>query len=170
MKLTIYLDMDGVVADFDKKFLERFGIYPRTLDAKNHKLFEEHWKIVIEERMFAHLDKFPGCDELLDFCRSVPDVSVCMLTSTSRIECHKQLQEQKLEWLDKQGIEFPAILVPGKRYKKYYADHYSILVDDTVKNVEQFIDHDGYGIVHESAAVTIKKLGGWLRNRGIEVA
>ena len=37
-KLTIYVDMDGVVADFDKRFEDLSGMKPREFEEKYGKI------------------------------------------------------------------------------------------------------------------------------------
>jgi len=50
----IYLDMDGVIADFVKRYKELNGMMPREAE-KNHK-FDHYFDEFIARRNFATLD------------------------------------------------------------------------------------------------------------------
>ena len=45
--------------------------------------------------------------------------------------------------------------MPGKRLKQDYAAPNAILIDDTVSNIEQWIEQGGIGILHTSWQKTI---------------
>ena len=63
----IYLDMDGVIADFKKKYIEKYGIDPR--EAEKHKKFDHYFSDFIATQSFANLDLMPGATQGLEFLR-----------------------------------------------------------------------------------------------------
>jgi 5'(3')-deoxyribonucleotidase len=152
-KITkIYLDMDGVIADFDKKYKELYNIAPR--DADTYKTFDKFFTTFIAERQFAKLDLMPDAMELINYLRSLP-IPTEILSSTSSEKRDAEIREQKVEWLHKHNLTFPINLVPGKRLKRNFSNPNSILIDDTAQNIDQWRAEGGVGILHTDALTTI---------------
>ena len=67
--MTLYLDMDGVIADFFTGFANRFG--------KDHwKLIQDKEKAIIQLQgtdFFYNLDTFDSSKKLVEFARSTGD-------------------------------------------------------------------------------------------------
>ena len=152
-KITkIYLDMDGVIADFDKKYKELYKIAPR--DADTYKTFDKFFTTFIAERQFAKLDLMPDAMVLINYLRSLP-IPTEILSSTSSEKRDAEIREQKVEWLHKHNLTFPINLVPGKRLKRNFSNPSSILIDDTAQNIDQWRAEGGVGILHTDAITTI---------------
>jgi len=157
MKINkIYLDMDGVLADFNKRYKELFGTGAAGED-RNRKNFSRNWKEFIRTEQFATLDRFPGSSELIEFVSIMP-VRLEILSSTGGIPFHSEVSEQKSLWLKNQGIEFTANFVPGRKVKKYYAFSGNVLIDDTPDVIESFNEAGGIAILHKDVNETISKL------------
>ena len=156
VKITkIYLDMDGVIADFNKRYKELYKIYPSEAD--DYKVFDGFFAQFIAERQFAKLDLMPDAMVLINYLRSL-NVPTEILSSTSSERRDAEIRAQKMEWLKKHNIEFHPILVPGKRHKKDYSNANSLLIDDTSVNVDQWRREGGVGILHTDAHTTINIL------------
>jgi hypothetical protein len=154
----LYLDMDGVLADFEKQYLEYNGI--TIEEAREHrprKEFYKYWENFISGNQFALLPKYKGCDKLLDFVRTL-DLRIEILSSSGGPGKHMDVWSQKNKWLEKYGINYKANIVPGARYKKNYASPEALLIDDTEKNITHFLQAGGHAIMHTSAEDTISKL------------
>lgn len=152
-KITkIYLDMDGVIADFDKKYKELYNIAPKEADT--YKTFDKFFTTFIAERQFAKLDLMPDAMELINYLRSLP-IPTEILSSTSSEKRDAEIREQKVEWLHKHNLTFPINLVPGKRLKRNFSNPSSILIDDTAQNIDQWRAEGGVGILHTDALTTI---------------
>ena len=152
-KITkIYLDMDGVIADFDKRYKELYKIAPR--DADTYKTFDKFFTTFIAEKQFAKLDLMPDAMELINYLRSLP-IPTEILSSTSSEKRDAEIREQKVEWLHKHNLTFPINLVPGKRLKRNFSNPSSILIDDTAQNIDQWRAEGGVGILHTDAITTI---------------
>lgn len=152
-KITkIYLDMDGVIADFDKKYKELYKIAPR--DADTYKTFDKFFTTFIAERQFAKLDLMPDALVLIEYLKSL-SVPTEILSSTSSERRDAEIREQKVEWLHKHNLTFPINLVPGKRLKRNFSNPSSILIDDTAQNIDQWRAEGGIGILHTDAITTI---------------
>jgi hypothetical protein len=151
----IYLDMDGVIADFNKRYKELYKIYPSEAD--DYKVFDGFFTKFIATGEFATLDLMPDAMELIDYLRSL-SIPTEILSSTSSERRDADIRKQKLEWLAKHNIEFPPILVPGKRHKKDYSNPNSLLIDDTSANIDQWRREGGIGILHTDTLTTINIL------------
>jgi hypothetical protein len=155
-KITkIYLDMDGVIADFDKRYKARYKMEPR--EAEQHKEFDKFFTQFINDGEFATLDLMPDAMELINYLRSLK-VPTEILSSSASEKRDPQIRPQKMEWLEKNNIEFPAIIVPGKRHKKDYSNKNTLLIDDTGVNIDQWRREGGIGILHTDAQTTINIL------------
>jgi hypothetical protein len=152
-KITkVYLDMDGVIADFDKQYKELYRMSPKEADDKKefYKLFDNF----IETGQFAKLDMTQDAKILLQFLDST-GIPVEILSSTASEKRHDAIAPQKTEWLREHGIHYPINLVPGKRLKRQYAKPDHLLIDDTSQNIDQWREDGGIGILHTDALTTI---------------
>ena len=152
-KITkVYLDMDGVIADFDKQYKELYRMSPKEADDKKefYKLFDNF----IETGQFAKLDMTQDAKILLQFLDST-GIPVEILSSTASEKRHDAIAPQKTEWLREHGIHYPINLVPGKRLKRQYAKPDHLLIDDTTQNIDQWREDGGIGILHTDALTTI---------------
>lgn len=150
----IYLDMDGVIADFEKRYEEMFGNIP---EADRRKHFSNNFVRLIDEGNFATLDKMPDADLLLDFLRKAP-VPTEILSSTAREEFKVTVGHQKSVWLQTHGIVFPQNFVPGKQHKKNWAKPDTLIIDDTLAVIEDWRAAGGIAIWHKDAMSTISQL------------
>ena len=141
----IYLDMDGVIANFDKKYKELFSIPPA--EAEKEKKFEPFFNEFIAKESFAKLELMPDAINLLNYLRKT-GIPVEILSSTSSERRDAQIRPQKMKWLKDHQIEFPVILVPGARLKQEYATPDSLLIDDTPRNIDEWRRSGGIGILY----------------------
>jgi hypothetical protein len=146
-KITkIYLDLDGVIADFNKKYKEMFDVYPKK--AEKDKNFDKFFTEFIDKQAFVTLDLMPNAINLVSYLRQT-GIPVEILSSTASERRDSQIRPQKMKWLSDHQIEFPAILVPGAYLKKEFALPTAILIDDTEKNIIQWQEAGGIGILYK---------------------
>lgn len=151
----IYLDMDGVLCDFDKRFVEVHSIDPNSVRGT----FTESaaWQQFVGEGHFATLDWFPGGLQLWKYVSSL-GVPLEILSSSGGHKFYETIAEHKTTWLRDNGINIPVNIVPGKRYKRDFADSAHILIDDTERNVVEFVEAGGIALLHKDVKTTIKNL------------
>lgn len=152
---TLYLDMDGVLTDFEEMFAQRFG-YP-SMSVRDRKNFSTEWPIFVQEKLFEKLEWFKGGKELLAFIRKYP-IHVEILSSSGGLQFHEEVKQQKKNWLMEHGISYKANIVPGRRKKKEYAKPDTILIDDTRDIIDDFNSAGGTAIHHTDPGKTLKML------------
>lgn len=149
--ITLYLDMDGVLADFHKEYDK---IDPKREDRKKFR------HAVMEHRIFEKLDFMPDTQELLNHVSKLRDINVEILTSmgTHDVDQGFQAKTQKLAWLAKNNIPYKANFVRNKQEKALYAGSTSILIDDSVGCIAPYEAAGGFGILHTNSSNTIRIL------------
>jgi len=155
----IYLDLDGVIANFNKKYKEMFGIPPSV--AEKDKKFEPYFNEFIAKQAFANLDLMPDAINLMNYLRKT-GIPIEILSSTASEKRDADIRPQKMKWLKDHGIEFPVILVPGARLKQQYAEPDALLIDDTSKNIDQWRREGGIGILYTDYVSCVAMLSMYL--------
>lgn len=159
---TIYVDMDGVLCDFKKRFIELYGqeVSEDGSKKKYNRECKEKFAEIVVSRQFATLDPMPDFDEAMRFLNSLESqYEIKILTSTANETYFDAARDQKLEWLADYDVRYPAIFVPGKRSKRYYAKPGCLLIDDTLSNITDWREssYETPAIWHKSWTKTIKE-------------
>ena len=156
----IYVDMDGVLSDFERRYVELFNHPPGE---KRDNKFGERWRTLVDDQHFASFDWMPDASILLYYLETL-GVHKAILSSTGGFDDHNSISLQKLKWLTDRSIDFPAIFVPGKQYKPGYADKDSLLIDDTLSIINAFRAAGGTAVHHTNAEDTIQFVKSWLND------
>jgi hypothetical protein len=153
--ITLYLDMDGVIANFNKAF----SVY-KTEHAEDHIRFRD---AVMEGKIFENLEKMPGADLLLEqaalfYSWGYIDVQILTSMGTFDQERGEEAKRQKKLWLAKHNIPYTANFVRTKPEKALYAHKFSILVDDSIGCINPFNEKGGHGVLHTRVHETLWNL------------
>jgi len=148
----IYLDMDGVIADFVKRYKELYNMEPK--EAEKNKKFDHFFNEFIETNQFATLDLMPGAMDGITFLRKL-NVPTQILSSTANEARYNAISKQKMIWLQTHGITFNPLFVPGKKHKYKYAAPDKIIIDDTESVIEDWRKAGGIGILHKDWPTTL---------------
>jgi 5'(3')-deoxyribonucleotidase len=152
----IFLDMDGVLADFNVGVENLTGTpFPNTL--QGHNDYDERKEELTNKRLFRHLPPMPDMHDLVGYVRHT-GLPWEILTAAGVIN-RELVVWDKQEWI-KEHVS-PTVVVTctmtGSQ-KGMFAIKGSVLVDDRQKNLDSWIEHGGIGILHTSAADTIDQL------------
>lgn len=151
----IYLDMDGVICDFEKRYKELFNILPS--EARNNREFDKFFDEFIANGNFATLEMMPDAMQLIVALRNaLPPTQI--LSSTASQKRYDSISKQKTEWLEKHDIDFQRNFVPGKQHKKKYARKDTLIIDDTESVINEWRAAGGLAIFHRNIPDTLAQL------------
>jgi hypothetical protein len=159
--------MDGVLTDFDKAlgdvFLNDFNKEHGTNFKNGFDFADEHsdaemWENVKKGGLefWSEMSWMPDGKKLWDFLKKY-DVEI--LSAPSRDDDSKK---GKRQWCKRELSE--DVKVNLEKNKAKFAGTNHILIDDLEKNIKPWKEAGGIGILHTSAADTIKQLNKILEN------
>jgi hypothetical protein len=145
---TIFLDMDGVVADFDRFVIEELG-RPSDANADDPGLWEA---LKPYPHFFSVLQPTPYAFELWEQANLLGS-DVVFLTAVPRTMKFEHAEEDKIAWAKKYfGDDVVVRFGPYAHDKWQHAYAGDILVDDRTSNVKDWINKaGGIGILHSGA-------------------
>ena len=155
----VYLDMDGVVANFDKRFEDLSGMAPREFESKYGK--NKFWDFIDEEHkvsFWVGISVMPGASALID---RVKKYNYELLTAPS---VKKQSYLGKILWVrnhndllgGKPRINFKK--AKDKHKVKSQLSDKDILIDDRMDTIERWEAAGGTGIHYKSASQVLNDL------------
>lgn len=159
-KLTINLDLDGVLADFAKAASKLHGPNYEAFGKSNPIAF---WRPITKEidNFFSTLEPMHDALELYDFVSSIPNVKLRVLTALPRPEGKAiTVAQDKTNWVHTHidsSLEVITV-IGGKNKGKHVSEYNDILIDDTQRNIDAWELEGGRGILHTSANKTIQQL------------
>jgi FMN phosphatase YigB (HAD superfamily) len=148
-KYKIYCDMDGVLVDFNKGYFELTG---QQLDGV-HRTDTNFWDPINDAgyEFWINLDWMSDGHKLWSY---IEKYNPKLLSAPSRQE---DSRVAKLDWVYK---ELPGVhlILRSAKHKKDFASPTSILIDDRVDNIADWVGAGGIGILHKNAKDTISQL------------
>ena len=153
MARQLYLDCDGVLADFDKGATAVLGLPPRAYE-KRHGLGRFWQELASAPDFYFGLPLLPDAMVLFDAVRHLHPV---ILTGLPR---GNWAADQKVRWA---AQHFPGtrIITTMARDKRDHAKEGDVLVDDQLRHRHRWEEAGGIFVHHRSAAETIEQLGAW---------
>lgn len=145
--MKLFVDLDGVLCDFEARVFEIFGRKPKEIPLK------EMWgRLARTENFYGELDWMPDGKALWN---GVKDLEPTILTG---IPMGGWAPKQKRSWCYRNlGWEVPVITCFAKE-KQTYASVGDILIDDTARNIDAWRSVGGVGILHTSAEKSLAEL------------
>ena len=169
-KPTVYLDMDGVLADFFGGVEKMYGVqhWKQLTNDKTKDLKTEVINRITGTDFFATLPKFQSADALIDMVKKFTGGKFSINTSPLRGD-HENSAKYKKIWISN-NIEKPDEIVVTGRKESYAKDKASgtpnILIDDRPVNVERWQGAGGYGILYQANRDSLTKVKEALENYG----
>lgn len=147
MTRSIYLDMDGVVADFNAFVSEKLG---RQIGWGISDLTSEEWDEISKIKdLYDQLPLIDGSTKLVALAKSFNNrFNVEFLSALPRKGTMPSAADDKTKWIAKY---FPGMKVnfgPYSQDKQKWCKPLDILIDDKPENVEQWYAAGGIAIKH----------------------
>jgi 5'(3')-deoxyribonucleotidase len=154
---TLYLDMDGVVADFDEYAFRVLGVAP-----SGGVYPDDIWKQIAEnDRLYRDLKKTDYADQLVDECRDLAltkEWDLIFLTAVPKANDIKWAFYDKMVWVQKYYPEIPVHFGPYSFDKWQHCQTGDILIDDRPSNIEEWRAASGIAIHHVDIDATLYQL------------
>ena len=167
-KPTVYLDMDGVLADFFGGVEKLYGVqhWKELTSDKTKDLKQEVINRITGSDFFATLPKFKSAEALIDIVKKFTGGKFSISTSPLRGD-HENSAKYKKIWISN-NIEKPDEIIVTANKEKDATDKATgtpnILIDDRPKNIERFRNAGGYGILYQANRDPLSKVEQGLEN------
>ena len=152
---TIFIDMDGVLADLDSAFEAWAGYKPNR-----HKDRDAFFTKFLPA--YTELDGFytqgmmpiaPALVKLLVSIKKKHGINLTILTSAGNfVTPNTDVFYQKKRWIEKNTPEFthiPLCVTASGKDKAWLAHPHAFLIDDHHKNITEFVSKGGNGFVYK---------------------
>ncbi len=158
----IYFDMDGVLADFDRGVTELCGI-PWISQGQNRSKEEDDnmWAKVREvDNFYDKLEPVPGAVELFNMLYEKYGDRCEILTGIPKP--HRKILtsgEDKTKWAHRLLSEDLKVNIVYREEKKNYCTGPGcILIDDLDKNINEWTEYGGFGLLFKDTESAIEIL------------
>ena len=161
-KPTVYLDMDGVLADFFGGVEKMYGVdhWKQLTNDKTKDLKKEVIDRITGTDFFATLPKFQSADALIDMVKKFTGGKFSINTSPLRGDNENSGKYKKV-WISN-NIDTPDEIVVTGRKESYAKDKGTgtpnILIDDRPVNIQRWQDAGGYGILYQANRDSLDKV------------
>lgn len=153
--MQLFIDMDGVLADFDSGYEQRFGTRPSKADDN------VDWELVKRtEGFYRELPPMPDFEKLW---HSLEWLNPIILTGVPLIA---EAPQNKREWVDKNIGKHAKMIACRSKEKCHHANVGDVLIDDWEKYKHLWTAKGGVWITHVSADNSLEQLSHHIRARG----
>ena len=153
-KPTVYIDMDGVLADFFGGVEKLYGVshWKELTSDKTKDLKQEVINKITGTDFFATLPKFDSADALIDMVKDYTGGKFSINTSPLRGDNENSGKYKKV-WISN-NIEQPDEIIVTGRKEAFAKDKASgtpnILIDDRPTNIQRWEAAGGHGILYQA--------------------
>ncbi len=151
---TLYLDMDGVVADFDEYAARTLGVPP----SQGVYPDEVWYKLASNSRLYRDLIKTPYADQLVDECRDLAltkEYNLLFLTAVPKGNDVAWAFYDKVMWANLHFPDIPVHFGPFSKDKWQHCQPGDILIDDRQSNIDEWQSANGIAIHHTTIEKTL---------------
>jgi hypothetical protein len=150
LKRQLFLDCDGVLADFDRGATAILGMQPKAFE-KRHGLGRFWAKLASAPDFYFSLPLLPGATELFEAVKHLDPVILTGLPQGN------WAADQKVRWA---AQHFPGtrIITTMARNKRNHGKPGDVLVDDMLKHAALWEEMGGVFIHHRDVDETLVKL------------
>lgn len=149
---TIYIDMDGVVADFDGAVQAILGRDPRV----DQRYPESEWgKVRQYQRIYRDLPLCREANVLVQGIRQLAQTrqkQVLFLTAVPKDNDFPWAFADKIAWAQRHFPDVPVWFGPYSFDKHLRAEPQDVLIDDRVSNIDEWRAAGGHGILYQGHA------------------
>lgn len=146
---TLYVDLDNVIADFDRYAYQVAGIPPT-----GGVYTPEQWaSITGNPRLYRDLKKTFYADQLLKYCADFArqeHFNLLFLTAVPKNNDIHWAFYDKVMWCLANFPEIPVHFGPYSVDKHLHCKPGDILIDDRLSNIEAWREAGGIGILHQT--------------------
>jgi len=156
----IYFDMDGVLADFDRGVSELANFEPFAQTIRDKKRNDDLWAAVrTVDNFYDKLEPIDGAIEMFMTLREKYGDKCEILSAIPKpYRGMNTSKEDKEKWVSRiLGPEVKTNIV-YRAEKQDFAGEGCILVDDLMKNIEEWEEAGGTGIFFDGAQGVIKRI------------
>jgi 5'(3')-deoxyribonucleotidase len=146
---TIWLDMDGVFADFE---VVANSILGREIGWETNDITSEEWsKLASVPNLYRNLPVMPGSTELMQAVLEFSDeFEIKFLTAIPRVKTMPSARNDKKEWIEENFPGFEVEFGPYSKDKWKHSKFLDVLIDDKPSNVfDWFTRGNGVSILHK---------------------
>lgn len=160
----IYLDLDGVFADYR-------GSFAKILGRDYHEDPEWAWSFLEQEQeLYRKLSLLPGALDLLQSIGRAAAAAGERMTFLTALPLRTgylaTAAEDKVWWVRHVLLsDLPVICVAHWKEKKTYAGPSNVLIDDSARNIVEWQESGGVGILHTTPSLTMQRLDKVLAER-----
>lgn len=150
-KYKIYVDMDGVLCDWEKQFQDFSGMTSNDYENKFGK--EKSYEFVYKNspNFYALMSWMSDGEILYNFVKEF-DAEILSHATDDKSEIGK------MNWIRNNNVNLKPNFVQKREDKAKFANSSSILIDDRQDVIDAFNKAGGIGILHTNATDTINKL------------
>ena len=158
---TVYLDMDGVLADFFGGIEKLYGVqhWKELTSDRTKDLKTEVIKKITGTNFFETLPKFNTADALIKLVQDFTGGVYSINTSPLRGDNKNSAYYKKI-WIGKHLPKPQEIIVTGRKesYAMNKNNKPNILIDDRPINIQRWTGRGGYGILYQANKDSVGKV------------